>query len=338
MSVDYWPYEERFADHQYHDMLREILEHGRRVVPIHSKIQKTEAENDNAVAFKITGGEITYEMANGFPLLTERDLSIYWNGIVGELVGFLNGAMSHQELSKYGCKFWKRWTRKEKVAQFGQKEGGLGQGSYGHSWANWPKAGGSVSEAAGILFWRFLGENLRLPVRANRYKVNQIESITAQIKEKPYLRTHVLMVMNPEFYMASSLDNRRTVVAPCHGEVLLQVYPNEKELEVVHRQRSGDFPVGVQFNIAQYALLGMMFAHLLGYKLTRVIHQYTDRHIYLGQKDPVNTMLSREPRRFPTVRIKEGVQVNRIADFRAEHFAIEDYLPHPAIERIWTPE
>ena len=46
-------------------------------------------------------------------------------------------------------------------------------------------------------------------------------------------------------------------------------------------------------------------------------------------------MLGREERRLPTVFLNEaGQQVTDIHDFRAEHFDIADYEPHPFIGGI----
>ncbi len=46
-------------------------------------------------------------------------------------------------------------------------------------------------------------------------------------------------------------------------------------------------------------------------------------------------MLDREPRRLPTVQLTAaGRAVTDIHDFRAEHFELTDYAPHPGIGRI----
>jgi thymidylate synthase len=46
-------------------------------------------------------------------------------------------------------------------------------------------------------------------------------------------------------------------------------------------------------------------------------------------------MLDREPRRLPTVQLsEEGRKVADIHEFRAEHFEVSDYDPHPAILSI----
>jgi thymidylate synthase len=49
----------------------------------------------------------------------------------------------------------------------------------------------------------------------------------------------------------------------------------------------------------------------------------------------VETMLEREPRALPTLQLNEaGRRVNDIHDFRAEHFELTDYDPHPPIRNI----
>ena len=46
-------------------------------------------------------------------------------------------------------------------------------------------------------------------------------------------------------------------------------------------------------------------------------------------------MLAREPRPLPTLQLTEaGRRVTDIHDFRAEHFELSDYDPHPAIRGI----
>jgi len=45
--------------------------------------------------------------------------------------------------------------------------------------------------------------------------------------------------------------------------------------------------------------------------------------------------VGREPRRLPTVQLTEtGRKVTDIHEFRAEHFELSDYDPHPSIPAI----
>jgi thymidylate synthase len=100
-------------------------------------------------------------------------------------------------------------------------------------------------------------------------------------------------------------------------------------------QRSGDVPVGVPSNMVQYAALLLMLEQLTGIEAAAYYHTISDAHIYADQLEHVTTMLGRDERRLPTVFLNEtGQKVTDIHDFRAEHFDIADYEPHPFIGGI----
>ena len=116
---------------------------------------------------------------------------------------------------------------------------------------------------------------------------------------------------------------------PCHGWIHVLAFPEEKELSVHHFQRSADCPVGLAFNLVQYAGFGMMLAHLIGYTFVEYVHTLSDAHMYESQYEKVEELLEREPRKLPTMTLDaEGVET--ITDFRPEHFVLgDDYDPHP---------
>jgi thymidylate synthase len=100
-------------------------------------------------------------------------------------------------------------------------------------------------------------------------------------------------------------------------------------------QRSGNVPVGVPANMVQYAALALMLEQLTGIEAVAYYHTISDAHIYADQLDAVKTMLGREERRLPTVTLTEaGRRVTDIHEFRAEHFELADYAPHPSIGGI----
>jgi thymidylate synthase len=100
-------------------------------------------------------------------------------------------------------------------------------------------------------------------------------------------------------------------------------------------QRSGDVPVGVPANMIQYAALLLMLEQLTGIPAVAYYHTISDAHVYANQRDAVAVMLAREPRPLPTVRLTEvGRKVTDIHEFRAEHFEVSDYQPHPPISSI----
>ena len=282
---------ERTPDTQYQDLLRKILEEGAEVTPIHGEKAKM-----------LVGQQLRYKIENGFPVITERDLSgSMFRGALAEHIAFLHGARTQAELEKYGCPWWKRWVTKERCGIFGLPEGDLGDGSYGAAWTSFPtKEGGSF---------------------------NQIEHFVKQIKEKPFLRTHFISPWIPQYCLQHSELKRKVVVAPCHGWIHALAFPATKELVIHHFQRSADFPVGVPFNMIQYAAFGMMIAQLLGYTLKEVVYTFSDIHIYESQYEKVKELLSREPRKLPTVTLDPSVK--DIFEFKPEHFTLSDYEPYP---------
>jgi thymidylate synthase len=87
--------------------------------------------------------------------------------------------------------------------------------------------------------------------------------------------------------------------------------------------------------MAQYAAVGLMIEHLTGYELVEFVHWIQHAHIYEGQLDAVDEMLSRTPRPLPTLRLTDvGREVTDVHDFRAHHFELSDYDPHPSIPGI----
>lgn len=63
---------------------------------------------------------------------------------------------------------------------------------------------------------------------------------------------------------------------PCH--VLFQFYVANGELSCQMYQRSADLGLGVPFNIASYALLTRLVAHVTGLKAGELVHTLGDAH------------------------------------------------------------
>lgn len=285
-------------DFQYRSLLARIMHRGRVVRPIQGN-----------TARMVAGHMLRFPFANGFPLITERDLSgRFFKSALSEHFAFLHGARTHEALSKWGCPWWKRWVTREKCEVFGLSEGDLGPGSYGAVWTQFPTAEGPP--------------------------VNQIKNVVELLKKAPHLRTLRITNWAPQYAVPGETNDRKVVVAPCHGDIHILAYPDERELDIVHYQRSADVPVGLVFNIIQYAAFGMMVAQTIGYRMSELVHFISDAHIYEEQFPSVEELLRREPRPFPTVVLQEGIE--DIFAFRPEHFTISGYDPHPAMT-IATP-
>lgn len=103
------------------------------------------------------------------------------------------------------------------------------------------------------------------------------------------------------------------------------------QLTLIMYQRSADFPVGVPFNIAGYALLLHMFSAQLNMKPYQFTHHFGDAHIYEDQLDGVDELLSRvrslngELPALPKLWINP--EVKSIYEYKFEDFRLDGYAP-----------
>lgn len=307
---------ERKPDHQYHDLLNLIRHKGRAAIS---------GMDDGSI--EILGHQMRFDFIDGgFPLITERDLTVAAsdNNIanhltspdtrpvtgpvkqaLAEIIAFMNGARTQAELESYGCKFWTPWTSDPaKAAKRGLELGDLGPGSYGAAFHDFP-----TSE--GVPF-------------------NQFKHLVEQIKEKPELRTHIITPFIPQYIGRGEGKQQKVLVVPCHGLQHYNVDTVNKEISLVHWQRSADVPIGLPFNMVHYAALTMMIGQVTGLKPRELVHQLSNAHIYERHFEVVDEILSREPRPFPILKIDPSI--TKLEDFRVEHFSVAEYNPYAPVK------
>ena len=151
--------------------------------------------------------------------------------------------------------------------------------------------------------------------------IDQISEVLEAIKTNPDSRRIIVTAWNPA-------DIPDMALAPCH--CLFQFYVADGRLSCQLYQRSADIFLGVPFNIASYAALTMMMAHVTGLKPGEFVHTLGDAHLYLNHLEQAELQLSREPRRLPRLHINPDV--TSIFAFRYEDFRVEGYDPHPHIK------
>jgi thymidylate synthase len=297
---NYLPYDERRPSTQYQDLLRTIRDDGVRV---------DTKQGEDALA--VAGVQMRFPMAHGAAVITERSIGGFANKAIGELCAFINGARTLEELAAFGCDWWGAWATPEKTASRGLAPGDLGPGSYGHAFKNFTT---NIDDPDDPGF-------------------DQLPHLIRKLKDLPLDRTAVMSPWIPNANHREAGVKSRNTIAPCHGWIHALVF-NDK-LHLVHNQRSGDTPIGVPSNMAQYTALGLMIEQLTGYEFVEYVHWIQYAHIYANQFAAVDELLSREPRALPTLRLTDaGRRITDIHDFRAEHFVLEDYNPHPAIRDI----
>lgn len=151
--------------------------------------------------------------------------------------------------------------------------------------------------------------------------IDQISEVVATIKTNPDSRRMIVTAWNPA-------DIPDMALAPCH--CLFQFYVADGRLSCQLYQRSADIFLGVPFNIASYAALTLMMAHVTGLKPGEFVHTLGDAHLYLNHLEQAELQLSRAPRALPHLVINPSV--TSIFDFRFEDFHVEGYDPHPHIK------
>lgn len=177
--------------------------------------------------------------------------------------------------------------------EWADENGDLGP-IYGAQWRSWTKPDGSV--------------------------VDQISQVIEQIRANPNSRRLIVSAWN-----VGELD--QMALPPCH--ILFQFYVDGDSLSCQLYQRSVDVFLGLPFNIASYALLTMMVAHVTGLKAKEFIHTSGDVHIYNNHLEQIRLQLTREPRPLP--RVELNPKVSDIFDFTYDDITVHDYDPHPPI-------
>ncbi len=138
----------------------------------------------------------------------------------------------------------------------------------------------------------------------------------------------------PTYLLSHNVDIPQMALPPCHMMCQFYVHlpstPDEKpKLSCLMYQRSADLGLGIPFNIASYALLTHMIAHITDTEPHELVIQLGDAHVYRDHVDALEVQLKREPRPFPKLRWKRHVE--NIDDFVSEDFLVEGYEPHPSI-------
>jgi thymidylate synthase len=303
MQLAYKPYSDRTPDTQYRDILKLIMAEGVRT---HNKFQN----KDRITHLRTPNME--FRLDNGFPIITERDISSFFRKPIAEVICFMHGARHLDEFKRIGGKYWPnwwaRWVTAEKCAKFGLELGDLGPGSYGPGFVR--------KQPEGHLF-------------------NQFQEVVKQMKDMPWVTTHRITPWIPELTLQHNTLQRKVVVAPCHGD--LQITITGDSFTVRMDQRSGDVPIGVPSNMLQWAAFCLMLGQVTGYRPEWYVHSIHDAHMYSDQLEKVKELVEREPIPYPTLVIND-TSVKDLLDFRPEHFDLVDYQPHPAMNDIPVTE
>jgi thymidylate synthase len=270
------------------------------------------------------GYQFRHKMKDGFPLLTTK--KVHLKSIIHELLWFISGDTNIKYLVDNNVKIWNDWPYKkycERYDELMNKKSEQTSDSYilnedkltmdefidriKHD-KSFAKDFGDLGPVYGAQWRNFNG-------------FDQLEWVINEIKTNPDSRRLIVNSWNAPLIEKMALP-------PCH--MMFQFYVSEGKLSLQVYQRSADVFLGVPFNIASYALLLMMVAHVTGLEAGTFIHTFGDVHIYKDHISLIEEQLTRKPRKLPTMVLNKDVK--SIYDFRYSDFKLLDYNPYPAIK------
>lgn len=253
----------------------------------------------NGTTRSLFARQLRFDLSKGFPALTTKKLA--WKAVKSELLWFLamkgKQRANDNDLKQLNESSKTIWTDNAESDYWKPKAhtpGDLGR-VYGIQWRNWTGPHGEI--------------------------IDQIEGLVEKLKKDPNDRRLIVSAWNP-----GELDDM--ALPPCH--MFFQCYVANGKLSLHMTQRSCDMFLGVPFNIASYALLTHMLAHVTGLEAGELILTLNDAHIYHDHFEAVEEQLKREPHSFCQIAI--APHVSTIDGFTMNDVELVNYISHPAIK------
>jgi thymidylate synthase len=291
-------FKETVAMHQYYNLLVDVLHRGTKMM-----------DRTGTGCIEKFGGQIRFDLQEGFPLVAGK--AVPFKLVASELLWFLSGSTNNNDLKKLNKNsmptIWEEWQ---------MPDGNLGP-IYGKQWRNW---GGGECEC--------------------NESVDQIKALVRGLQNNPFSRRHIISAWNvsdlPEekFNPQLNVQHERMALAPCHvlSQYHVAEYDGIKFLSCHMYQRSADLFLGVPFNIASYALLTHMLAHVCGMEVGELIISFGSAHIYNNHVEQVKELLSRDLAALSLPRLSLNKSVEQIEDFKMTDINMFGYSSFSAIK------
>jgi len=265
---------------QYQDLLKKILDKG--------ELKQNRTGISTYALFHET---LRFDISKGFPICTTK--SVYWKGVVHELLWFIAGGTNIKYLQDNNVHIWDAWA---------DENGELGP-IYGNRWRD------------------FDG-------------VDQLKNIIDTLRTNPDDRRMIVTAWDPRLLpdgtksFGENVACGKQALPPCH--YCFQFVHINGKLNLIWNQRSVDTPIGLPFNIASYALLLHMVAHITGLEANELVFSGADVHLYVNQIHGVLTQLKRTPLDLPTLELNQNIR--EIDDFTFDDILLLDYKHHDKID------
>lgn len=285
----------KHEEYQYLDLITDILEEG------------TMEKGRNGLTKSIFGAAMHFSLENGtIPLLTTKKVA--WKTCLKELLWFIRGDTSNDNLKKEGVTIWNDNASREFLDGRGLthlRENDLGP-VYGHQWRH------------------FNAPYTTCDADYDGKGIDQLAQIIEQLKD-PLQRTSRRMVMSAW----NPCQLNEMALPPCHILAQFNVTSGNK-LSCCMFQRSGDVGLGVPFNIASYSFLTHLLAKHCDLEPFEFIYYLGNAHIYDDHIESLEEQIKREPHPFPKMTV--NIKRENINHYVFDDFEVCNYKHHDIVK------
>ena len=306
-------------EQQYLDLAQKVLDEG-----------SLKGDRTGTGTHSLFGTQMRFDLQEGFPLLTTK--KVFFGLIKSELLWFLRGDNNIRFLLQHNNHIWDEWAFKNWIESADYT--GPDMTNFGHRAETDPEFAAVYQTQKAIFVDKILNDDDFMEkfgyvgdvygklwrgwettsVTADTETIDQVARLVEEIKTTPDSRRLILTAWNAEKTPQAPLPS-------CH--VLSQFYVADGKLSLQLYQRSGDFFLGVPFNIASYSLLLHMMAVQTGYEVGDFVHTIGDTHIYNNHVAQITEQLARPMHDLPKLWLNPDV--TSIFDYTMDDIKVLDY-------------
>lgn len=278
-------------------------------------------KNRNVERLQITSNTFKHDMRDGFPAITNKKLPFKF--VKGELIWFLRGDTDVRYLNDNGIPIWNKdaynWYLKEDVLENINGESKKfnfeefvkrGRGSVGQNYsAQWRNYNGNTDQIAELI------QGMREDIMSSRLKVEAWNPSEINKTALPPCHTGFQIIGVPltDFERKLLLSQKEGWQDQFH---MIDEDPSGDMMEIcdvenipkfgfeLHwNQRSVDTFLGLPFNIASYATLGLVLQEITEYPFLALEGALKCVHFYDNQYEAVDLLLERNPEKHKNSKI-----------------------------------
>lgn len=246
-------------DDQYIDLCKRILKSGQSVVNYTNAKSGNNgmpghAAQEGVKTIRLPHQILQFDLEEEFPILTSKRVA-FKTAVLEMLWIYQAQSNDVRWLQERGIKIWNEWEIDENGDYMGR---------------HWDKA--EFAHTIGTAYGWIV----------NRYQLTQ--NLIDTLKNDPGNRRMVLSLWQNEFLKTAALPS-------CVWNSEWNI--TNGRLNLLVNSRSSDVPLGLPFNIVQYATFCYLIAHCLGLKPGQFTFVTNDAHIYENQVDGIREQIAR---------------------------------------------